>query len=347
MGSLKSEGEEGPEHSILDRVIGGRVMLWFLVKGNRLVVSGVLLAVSYVSLVLLATHGPGATVRKLLEPEAIFALFTPYIIAIIIGTSLILTFNQLILSRELGPLVEQREHMSGALEFREDMEEMTGTTTAPPEPSAFLRTLVVASREQAETIAERAEGIDDEEVREEFLNYTERLIEDAEYVSSDLEDEQFGRFEVVEAALNYDYSKKIYNGRQLRNRYEDRLSDDVLAELDDLIDTLEFFGPAREHFKTLYFRWDIVNVSRMLVYTAIPALLVAAYMILTFQASVVPGDTLGFDNGLLIAVGAAILGSAPFVVFLSYILRIVSVAKWTLAIGPFILRESERETDVE
>ena len=342
-----SKNEERPESSVLDRIRGGRMMLWFLVRGNRLAVSVLILGVSYVMIVLLAAYGPGATIRKLLDPDAIFALFTPFIIAIIMGTSLILTFNQLVLSQELGPLVEQRENMIGALEFREDVEGATETTTAPPEPSAFLRVLVVATGNQAKRLADLAAEIDDEGIREEFSEYVETIVNDAEYVSTDLKDEQFGQFEVVEAALNYDYSKKIYNARQLRNRYDDRLPDDVLEALDDLIDTLQFFGPAREHFKTLYFRWDIINVSRMLVYTAVPALIVAAYMILTFQASIIPGDTLGFDNGLLIAAAATVIGSTPFVIFLAYILRIVSVAKWTLAIGPFILRESERETDIE
>jgi hypothetical protein len=345
MGDLESE--TGPENTVLDRVTGGRVTLWFLVKGNRLVVAGTLILLSYGVLVLLATYGPGATARKLLDPEAIFALFTPMVIAIVIGTSLILTFNQLVLSRELGPLAEQREHMAGALEFREDVESATDTTTAPPEPSAFLRALVVATGRQAETLADLAEDVDDEEVRRGCAEYARTVVEDAAYVSGDLEDEQFGRFEVVEAALNYDYSRKTFDGRQLRNRHGESLPGDVLDALDDLLDTLEFFGPAREHFKTLYFRWDIVNVSRMLVYTALPSLLVAAYMILTFQTSIVPGNTLGFDNGLLIASAAFMICAAPFVLFLTYILRIVSVAKWTLAIGPFILRVSDRETDVE
>jgi len=37
----------------------------------------------------------------------------------------------------------------------------------------------------------------------------------------------------------------------------------------------------------------------------------------------------------------------PFTLLLSYILRIVTVTKRTLSIGPFILRETDRSVDVE
>jgi hypothetical protein len=36
---------------------------------------------------------------------------------------------------------------------------------------------------------------------------------------------------------------------------------------------------------------------------------------------------------------------APFAVLLAYVLRIATVTGRTLSIGPFILRETERDTD--
>ncbi|MFC7175897.1 hypothetical protein [Halosegnis marinus] len=38
---------------------------------------------------------------------------------------------------------------------------------------------------------------------------------------------------------------------------------------------------------------------------------------------------------------------APFVILLAYVLRIATVTKHTLSIGPFILRETEGATEVE
>lgn len=39
---------------------------------------------------------------KLLDPDPVLALFTP-VIMVVIGTSIVLTFNQLVLMRELAP----------------------------------------------------------------------------------------------------------------------------------------------------------------------------------------------------------------------------------------------------
>lgn len=40
---------------------------------------------------------------KLLDPDPVLALFTPVVIMLVIGTSIVLTFNQLVLMRELAP----------------------------------------------------------------------------------------------------------------------------------------------------------------------------------------------------------------------------------------------------
>ncbi|WP_265110130.1 hypothetical protein [Halosolutus halophilus] len=345
--SGRSESDETAT-TMADRVRGGRPVLWFLVEGNRVLVAGVMLVVAYALLIGLGEFGPGS-IAKLFEPDPVFALFTPIIIGIIMGVSLVLTFNQLVLSEELGPVADQRERMAGAMEFREEVEDAVGRETSPPEPSIFLRGLVDATATEARTLLETLESESDVDAaaREDVRDYARGIVADAERVTDTLEGQQFGRFEVVRAALEYNYSWKIYTGRRVRNRHAGALPEDIVERIDDLLRILEFFGPAREHFKTLYFRWEIINISRALAYIALPALSVAAYMILVFETGDVAGTTAGFDRGLLIVGLGFAVGVTPFAIFLSYILRIVTVAKWTLAIGPFVLRETDRGADVE
>lgn len=343
MGS--STGNDETANTTRERVRGGYPVAWFLVEGNRALVAGAMLIFGYVLLIVLGEVGPGS-ISKLFDPDPIFALFTPIVIGIIMGVSLVLTFNQLVLSQELGPVGDQRERMEKAMAFREDIETAIGRETSPPEPSIFLRGLVEATGEQAEKILSQGKESGGE-FPAEIQDYATEIIEDADRVSNDLEGKQFGRFQVVDAALNYNYSWKIYTGRRLRNRHHDTLPAEIRAGFDDLIETLEFFGPAREHIKTLYFRWEIINISRELIYVSVPALSVAAYMILVFETVDIAGTTVGLDNGLLFVGGAFIVGVTPFALFLSHILRIVTVAKWTLAIGPFILRETDRGSDVD
>ena len=65
---------------------------------------------------------------------------------------------------------------------------------------------------------------------------------------------------------------------------------------------------------------------------------------LLFDPENYPGTVLGLDVGVLMVSAAAAISVAPFAVLLAYILRIATITRRTLAIGPFVLRESERDT---
>ncbi|MFB6147516.1 MAG: hypothetical protein ABEJ66_01395, partial [Candidatus Nanohaloarchaea archaeon] len=93
-------------------------------------------------------------------------------------------------------------------------------------------------------------------------------------------------------------------------------------------------GPAREHFKTLYFQWELVNLSRAMLYTSIPALLVSTGMIIYCGPGTVTGSFMGIGADTLATSFAVTVALVPFILLLSYILRIATVAKRTLSIGP-------------
>lgn len=337
---MEASGNGESTHSLRDRVSGGRPMLWFLVEGNRLLVASGLLAVTYVLLVTLSVFGPGS-VAKISGSDPIFALFSSLVIGIIMGVTLVLTFNQLVMARELGPAGEQRDRMRESMQFRTDVEETIDAETSPAEPAPFLGQLLAATSDIAEALGAALERSSN--APEDVRSYANTVSADADRVETSLEGNEFGTFGVIRSALDFDYSAKIHRGRDLRNRHDQTLSEEARDRFEELLEALEFFGPAREHFKTLYFRWEIIDLTRALVYLSLPALAAVAYTILVFQPADVGGATLGIEHSLLVVSGLFIVGVAPFAVFLSYMLRIVSVAKWTLAIGPFILRETDAE----
>lgn len=94
--------------------------------------------------------------------------------------------------------------------------------------------------------------------------------------------------------------------------------------------------------KTLYFQWELIGFSQWTLYTAVPALIVAGVMLGVVDAGTFPGETVGVANVVWVAGGAFAVTLVPFLLFVSYLLRILTVAKRTLAIGPPILRESQR-----
>ncbi|MFD1563810.1 hypothetical protein ACFR99_09640 [Haloarchaeobius amylolyticus] len=331
---------------------GGRLAgprLYVLLRLNRWLFTATVLAIVYGVLVGLSRIGLPALRAIVATNNGTFWIFSAFIGAIITGTSIVVTINQLVLSQELGAVGDQRERMQEAMDFRYDIEDELTMDVTPPEPAAFLYELVAGIQEEANEfesmIAADSGHSDDLEAK--VNTYVDELTENARSVNRNLEGAQFGTFEVIWNALNFNYSRKIYDARKLRAGHRDELSDDANEEIDEMITLLKFFGPAREHFKTLYFQWELINLSRALLYVAIPALTVMGGMLMYVNASVLPGTTLGIDNLVWVTSAGFVVGISPFVIFIVYVLRIATVAKRTLAMGPFILRQSDRDEELD
>jgi hypothetical protein len=319
-----------------------RFRLWVSLNMNRWVLTGILTVGLFVFLLILGILDASPVRATIRAGGPAKTVFRSYIGALITGVTLVVTIDQLVLSQETGPLGDQRQRMSGALDFRDAVEEFFGTTS-PPEPNAFLQILVDTANERATTLDERVADSGNDDLRDDVNQFVESVVGNAETVSDELEDAQFGQYDVVRAALDFNYGIKIYRARKIREEYADDLTDDMQDALNDVIDVLEFFGPAREHIKTLFFQWELVNLSRQILYVSIPALAVSAALFIYLNAGSFPGATLGIDNLTWIFSAGIAVASAPFLLLAAYILRIATIAKRTLAIGPFVLRESRRD----
>lgn len=318
---------------------------WIVMRLNRWLLTGAILSVVFVSLVALSFAGFSPLEDLAEDADALQNIFSSMIGPIITGVTLVVTIGQLVLSQEMGAVGDQRERMQEATDFRADIESSVDLDTSPPEPAAFLREMVAGAENRAENLREVMKDERDEELQEKIEEYVEDLDENAETVREGLEDAQFGTFEVIWSALNFGYSRKIFDARKIREDHQDSLSEEANDAIDEMIETLKLFGPAREHFKTLYFQWELINLSRAILYAAIPALIVVAGMVMYVDTAAISGTTLGIDNLVLLTSGAFTVSLTPFVILLAYILRIATVAQRTLAMGPFILRESERDAD--
>ncbi|MDL5362682.1 hypothetical protein [Halalkalicoccus sp. NIPERK01] len=335
-----------PDDTMRERTEGSGLRLWVLMRLNRYALAGAVMLGVFVTIVLLGFVGMNPLrVLSVQDPDAIQTLFSSMIGPIITGVTLVATIGQLVLSQELGAVGDQRERMQDAMEFRRDIESKTDLDVSPPEPAAFLRELVAGIEDHAEDLRDEVADERDEKLKERVNEYVDALDEHAETVREKIEDTQFGTFDVMWAALDFNYSWKIFQARQIRDDHGESLSAEADEALDDMIVSLQFFGPAREHFKTLYFQWELINLSRALLYAGPPALVVVAAMIMYVEPSSVTGTVLGIERLTLLVSGAFVLTLAPFVLLISFVLRIATVAQRTLAMGPFILRESSRDAD--
>lgn len=339
MGTSTSTSDEfsRPADTMRERIGEGHIKLWVVMTGNRWIVTGVILVASYILFLLLNLVGGGST-QKLVTTSAVTSAFGSFIIATVTAVTLVLSIGQFVLSQEIGPLGKQRQRMQTATDFRTDVEESGNVGVSPTRPATFLQTLIQMVEARANRLSE---SVSESSTPDEITTYADGIIEHSETIAADLDGEEFGSFRVLLPVLNYNYSWKIAAARNLRGKHSDELSEEADEAFADLIEALRFFGPAREHFKTLYFQWEIVNVSQAMLYAAMPGLVLAGYMIFVFEATTSPSTVFGFSPAFLAVSALYIIGLVPFAVLLSYLLRILTVAKRTLAIGPFILRKTE------
>jgi len=312
-----------------------------LLRTNRFVVTGALAAFVFASFMLFAVLLDPSLQSEIRSTDTIETIFSAMIGVLVTGTTLVVSINQLVLSQETGPLGDQRQRMSDAMDYRTYAKDLLGDVV-PADPSAFLAALVAEAERRSEVL-DRIVADDDEELERQVGEFVDSVHGNAQHVEDQLEGAQFGTFDVLFAALNFNYSWKIYQVERMTEAFDDVLGDDQREAFEDLHTALSMFGPAREHVKTLYFQWALVELSQYILYAAVPALAIAGGML-----AFVGAETFGPATFLTVPVVTWVVGLAftitlvPFLLFTAYILRIATVAKRTLAIGPLVLRESER-----
>ncbi|GAB7094762.1 hypothetical protein JCM30237_19150 [Halolamina litorea] len=321
--------------------------LWFYMGADRRLVALGLAGLLFAGVVVGGIVHPQPAYVLITDGDPMETLAQSLVGSTVTGVTVVLTLSQLVLSQEQGAVGDQRGRMEDATKFRTDVADLLDQPVSPTEPSAFLRALVGATEERAESVESAVEDLEDEELRDQITEFTRGVRENAEDVRDDLEGARFGEFEVIRAALDFNYSWKLYTAQRFRAENTDALSEHATDRLAALASVLELFGPAREHFKTLYFQWELIDLSRTILWVSLPSLLVSTWALIFFDASVVPGFVLGVPTVLLQVAAIVAAALLPFAVLLSYILRIVTVTKRTLSIGPFILRETDRDTAFE
>ena len=357
---MSDDGDIGTQDTMRERADESGVRIWIAMKANRFVVTGLLMLLVFAGFMLVATVLFPSFLSQVRATDPVDTLFSTMIGAIVTGTTLVVTISQLVISQENGPLGDQRKRMEDAMDFRTFTKELIGEVT-PADPSAFLRALVAETERRAEAVDRLVAESDDEELRKQVGEFVDSLHGNAKTVEDQLDGKQFGTFDVLTAALNYNYSWKIFQVERILDDFEDVLDEDQERALDNLRTSLVMFGPAREHIKTLYFQWTLIDLSKYITFLSVPALVVAVSMLAFVTERTFPPSgpldglvytiefaayALTFDfsiPSITWVTGAAFTFTlAPFLLFISYILRVLTVAKRTLAIGPLILRSSQR-----
>ncbi|SNZ05723.1 hypothetical protein SAMN06269185_0932 [Natronoarchaeum philippinense] len=318
-----------------------RLKIWLLFRTNRFALTAVFAGLVFVSLLVCSLLLDPSLSSELTSGDTVETTFSAMLGAIITGTTLVVTISQLVLSQENGPLGDQRERMSDTMDYRNYAKDLF-ETVVPADPSAFLSQLVEETERRAEVLDRIVRESDNDELVDQTAEFVDSIHGNAHEVQDQLEGSKFGTFDVLFAALNFNYAWKIYQVERMTDEFAESLNDDQEQAFDDLRTALSMFGPAREHVKTLYFQWALIDLSVYIIYAAIPALIVSGAMLTFVTAETFTGSVLSIPVVTWVFSGAFTITLVPFLLFAAYILRIAPVAKRTLAIGPLILRDSQR-----
>ncbi len=316
--------------------LGERSMHWFLLVGNRIAVSAVLVAAvvafffTLISVGALAI-GPGSAAASVFASGLISGTVTLVTIA--------LSINQLILSRVFGSPNELFDQLSGTRNLRRRIREHAGESAVPNDPAAFLELVAETLTERATRLASASEDADHDRPRE-VEAYASGIAAYGESIAAQIES-QTAIVNVLEVVLGTEYAQNMTATEHFRNEYGDRLSDAAETELDAIDDLLEAIAVTRQFFKTLSFQQDFARLSRVVAYSGLVALAASIALALIYRPDsvTVPAGSLP----LVFSLGVGVI-VAPLAVFIAYVFRAATVARHTVSVGPFVPPEERSDS---
>lgn len=325
--------------SVPERPIGGSrwstVVEWVLLTGNRtLVAIGIAGLFAAFFLVLEAV---GAF--PLSDLQIVSRLYQALIVGNITLVTVIVSINQLLLTRELQAPGELQTQMADVVDYRRAVEDAAGEI-APVQPLGFLRLLLDATRQEARRLREFAtEGVVTEghaEIETIVATLTSQLDE----IDTLLSESDTSTFSVLSVLLETNYAIQIHRLRQLKADHETAFSDAVHESIDELVDRLHEIDIARQYFKAIYLEQELSALSRGLLYAGLPA---EAVTIAALLAITVPsGDAVPIVPLRVLVPVTVPIALLPLSILASVILRTATVTRLTAATLPFTTPEQEQ-----
>ncbi|WP_435154164.1 hypothetical protein [Haladaptatus sp. DFWS20] len=318
------------DESVVDTDDDGGIAEWVLLSGNRFVLTaGICVAVVATLAVLAAigviSVGLKSSVRSLLSSGIASGLLTLITVA--------LSINQLILSRVFGSPNELADRLDGTLEFRRNVEAIAGRSSSPTDPTDFLGLIF-------ETLHNRTTDFDLPSIADETGDYQAKLASYTETLADRVRDED-DMVGVLAQIIGTEYAEFMAATRYVRNEFDDDLSDSARSGLEDVFELLKSIAIARQYFKTLAIQQDLARLSRFIAYSGLAAFVTTICLTLLYKSS--SGAYIGQPAlSIVVILGFGVIVS-PLAVLISYILRVATIARYTVSVGPFVPPKEEAE----
>lgn len=307
---------------------------WFLLDGNR----GTVAALTALALFAFLAAVSLSKFTPLRKSQPLFYVFSGMLSGNLTVITVVVSINQLLLSRELRTPSQLRSQIDGVIEYRRDVEASAGTL-APVEPQGFLRLLYENTRKTAQQLGGLALSEADPTVYEEVDDVVTRLTEHADHVDKLLQERDTSTFDVLSVTLSTNYARDIHQLRRIRSRHGGELPEDVDDSITTLVDQLRNIDIARQYLKTIYLQEELASVSRILFYVGLPSIAIVATGLYLFTASA--GASVSRSTLSVVLPAITTVGLVPLVTLFAFVVRIATVTQRTVATIPFTTPNEE------
>jgi hypothetical protein len=306
------------------------VRRWLLIEGDRLLIAGGFVAVVFAASMVLAM----SDVVGIAEEGFVVTLFGGVVSGLFSFVPIVISVNQLAVSRLSGTPEELRDDVDEVREFRRIVERMyahahpeADRLVSPTDPDEFLDCVVSVV---ADLATDLESSVGDAPPVEAYVALVRRQLGHV--------DEQIDRgdgrlIDLLVALMGDNYSRNVNEARQLRTRYGDVLPAAASDALDDLEELFVFLDVLRQYFKSIYIQTVLSRLSRLIVYTGVASFLLSAFLIVLFAQGRPPQATpLALD---LLVSGSLAVAALPFAVLSSFVVQIAAITERTAAPGAF------------
>lgn len=323
-------GEPSPEDLATLPRSRNQLLEWVLIEGNRIVLTAIFTVGVFASILL--CHELGIVAFS--NDDSITRLASGMVAGSFSLVTLVVSVNQLILSQQFSPAGQFRKQFEGVMEFRRDAEAATSVPASPAAPTRLLELLSTNIRDRATALAESVAGHDDEQYRERIERYAHGVADSTREIDEILDGADETAFDALVAAVKYDNPWQLYAARHLRDDTPS-LSEETDGAFEELIDALQLFKTAQAHFKTVYLQRELTRFSQLTVFTGLPSIAAAVFIILLYGGLGGPTIRLSYHPYVVSLLTSIVL--VPVGLLAAYILRTATLTRRTVAVGPMIL----------
>lgn len=314
---------------------------WFVLTGNRLLVAALLVAAFGLAVLTLMATG----VVDVRNTTRMLYLFQVLVGGNVTLVTIVLSINQLVLSREFKTPGELHDQIQNVISYRDSVEETTDSTTVPVTPSDFLFTLLDGIEDTARQLRENVKSQKDGQIVDEVNSLCSEFTADVDRIENSSAHTESRIFNALVASFETDYSHQLNEVHRIQTVYGNEFSPAVREEFDKLKRSIQQVDIARQYFKSIYMQSELARLSRVLLYVGVPAAASALLMLFVYVGSAETPVVTDYLELLIPAV--MILGFSPLAVLSVYVLRIAVVAQRTVAITPFVTPDQSLETPDE